>query len=284
MKFLEEARKKMNKTLLVIIDGLTSAAIEKATTPTLDYLIQKGAFTPGVKTVTPPITLPSHFSIFTSLAPYSHGVLTNTALPNMSAAAQSLFGHVKSNGGTVSSFYSWEHLRNLSLPGTMDHSFFLRLRQKQDLIELAGIAACHILHQTPDFCFVYFEWTDIIGHCFGWMSPEYLEAVKMVDRALGLIVEGIVREDNYHLIVTSDHGGKGKNHLENFPEITRVPLIAFGPDIRENFRIEKEVSLLDIAPTIAALLNIPPHFAWEGKGLAQMMEKKPYLGDLRQAS
>ncbi len=274
----------MNKTLLVIIDGLTGAAIEKATTPTLDYLIQKGAFTPGVKTVTPSITLPSHFSIFTSLAPYSHGVLTNTALPNMSATAQSLFGHVKNNGGTVSSFYSWEHLRNLALPGTMDHSFFLRLRQKQDLIELAGIAACHILHQTPDFCFVYFEWTDIIGHRFGWMSPEYLGAVKMVDRALGLIVEGIVRERDYHLIVTSDHGGKGKSHLEDFSEITQVPLIAFGPDIRENFRIEGEVSLLDIAPTITALLNIPPHFAWEGKGLAQMMEKKPYLGDLKQAS
>ena len=106
----------------------------------------------------------------------------------------------------------------------------------------------------------------------------------MVDRALGLIVEGIVREGNYHLIVTSDHGGKGKSHLEDSSEITQVPLIAFGPDIRENFRIEGEVSLLDIAPTIAALLNIPPHFAWEGKGLAQMMEKKPYLGDLRQAS
>lgn len=31
----------MNKILLVIIDGLTSAAIEKAPTPTLDYLIRQ---------------------------------------------------------------------------------------------------------------------------------------------------------------------------------------------------------------------------------------------------
>ncbi len=274
----------MNKTLLVIIDGLTSAAIEKAYTPTLDYLIQNGSFTPGVKTVTPSITLPSHFSIFTSLAPYSHGVVTNTSLPTTAATAQSLFGHVKSHGGTVSSFYSWEHLRNLALPGTMDHSFFLRQNRKQDLIELAGIAACHVLHQTPDFCFVYFEWTDIIGHRFGWMSPEYLEALKMVDRALGLIVDGIVREKGYHLIVSSDHGGKEKNHMDDSPEITQVPLIAFGPEIRENFKIEGDVSLLDIAPTIASLLNIPSHFAWEGKELSQIMEKTPCLGHLRQAS
>lgn len=274
----------MNKTLLVIIDGLTSAAIEKAPTPTLDYLIQNGSFTPGVRTVSPSITLPSHFSIFTSLEPYSHGVLTNTSLPTMSAAGQSLFGHVKSHGGTVSSFYSWDHLRNLALPGTMDHSFFLRQRQKQDLIELAGIAACHILHEKPDFCFVYFEWTDIIGHRFGWMSRQYLEALKMVDRALGMIVEGIVREQGYHLMVSSDHGGKEKNHMADCPEITQVPLIAFGPDIRDNFQIEAEVTLLDIAPTIAQVLNIPPHFAWEGNVLSQIMEKNAYPRQLRQAS
>jgi len=121
--------------------------------------------------------------------------------------------------------------------------------------------------------FVYFEWTDIIGNRFGWMSPEYLEALKIVDRALGLIVDGIVREEDYHLVVFSDHGGKEKNHMDDFPEITQVPLIAFGPDIRVNFQIKAEVSLLDIAPTIAQVLNIPPPFCLGGERARPYHEK-----------
>ncbi|MCF6245917.1 MAG: alkaline phosphatase family protein [Desulfobacula sp.] len=179
----------MNNTLLVIIDGLRSDALEKAHTPTLDYLMNIGSYSYHVNTVKPTMTLPSHFSVFTSLEPYSHGVLTNNALPNMAVAAQSLFYHVKNQSGTVAAFYSWEHLRNLAMPGTMDYSFFRRINSEKDLIILANNALFHIVNENPSFSFLYFEWTDIIGHEYGWMSSEYLKALEITDYALGIIVD-----------------------------------------------------------------------------------------------
>ncbi len=263
----------MNKAILVSIDGLRSDAIKNARTPMLDYLIKKGAYSGAVKTVTPSITLPSHFSMFTSLNPYSHGVLTNTALPDISALSQSLYAHIKQHAGVVSSFYSWEHLRNLSLPGTLDHTFMHRLYQEKDLITLAKAAIGHIITHCPDFCFIYFEWLDLIGHESGWMSGPYLKALELTDQALELIVDGLNQfsdRGGYHLIVTSDHGGKEHHHLENVPEITNVPLIVWGRDVRENHWIESPVSLLDISPTISKILGIPPHFAWEGKPVSEV--------------
>ncbi|NOX34692.1 MAG: sulfatase-like hydrolase/transferase [Deltaproteobacteria bacterium] len=268
----------MNKTLLVLIDGLRGDAIEKAHAPTLDYLIGEGSSSLKVKTVLPSLTLPSHFSIFTSLDPYSHGVLTNTSLPDTSSLGQSLFCHVKAHSGTVSSFYSWEKIRNLAMPGTLDHSFFHRLNKEKDLILLAGAASSHILTRNPDFAFIYFEWTDMIGHRFGWMSPEYIKAIELTDRALGLMVESIHstgRQGGYHLIVLSDHGGKGKHHMENTPQITQVPFIAWGHDIRTNYRIVDDIHLLDIAPTISGIMDIPPHFAWQGKQIPRIILKSP---------
>lgn len=264
---------KINKTLLVSIDGLRSDALDKAKTPVLDMLIHNGSSCMSVKTVTPSITLPAHFSIFTSLAPYSHGVLTNNALPNMSVAGQSLFYHVKNHDGKVSSFYSWDHLRNLAMPGVMDYSFFKKVETEKDLIILAAAASAHIITQAPDFTFVYFEWTDIIGHRHGWMSPEYLKAIETTDHALGLIVSGInplFREKGFNIVVVSDHGGKEKHHIDNTPEITNVPFIACGEKIRKNFRIEDDMRLLDLAPTIAGIMDIPFHFAWQGKKISSI--------------
>ena len=278
MNLPNEKRLEMNKTLLVCIDGFRGDAIEKAHTPVLDYLIKKGASCLTVKTVTPSLTLPSHFSIFTSLAPYSHGVLTNTALPDISSLSQSLFAHIKQHGGMTSSFYSWEHLRNLALPGAMDYVFLNRLNREKDLIVLAGAATAHIVTRRPDFSFVYYEWLDIIGHRHGWMSKDYLTALELTDQALGLMLDGIdlfSDENSFNLVVISDHGGKERHHLDDSPEVTNVPFIACGRHIREGYRIKDEICLLDMAPTVAQLLGIPPHFAWEGKPVSEMMKSIP---------
>lgn len=277
----------MNKTLLVIIDGLRSDALERAHVPTLDYLFAQGSSCLAVKTVNPSITLPCHFSIFTSLAPYSHGVLTNTALPDTSALGQSLLCHIKNAGGTVSSFYSWDHLRNLVLPGIMDYVFFQRLTCEKDLILLANAASACILTRKPDFCFIYFEWTDLVGHESGWMSDEYLKALEITDQALSKIVDtihSIPEQQAYSLVIASDHGGKEKHHTADLPEITNVPFIAWGSNIRKGYRITIDMDLLDIAPTLAGILNIPPHFAWEGKEISQIMEKDSHWKPMTQVA
>jgi len=271
MNISEETRSAIDKTIVVSIDGLRSDALEKAHIPVLNSLIENGSSCMSVKTISPSITLPCHFSIFTSLAPYSHGVLTNTATPNTSASGQSLFYHIKNLGGTVSSFYSWEHLRNLWLPGITEYSLCQRINRDKDLFALAKAASTHITTQKPDFCFIYLEWVDIVGHASGWMSNEYLTALETTDEAVGMIVDrisSVSAAQAYHLVILSDHGGNKKHHIEDIPEIAYVPFIAWGKKIRKGFKIDDHMNLLNIAPTVAAILNIPPHFGWEGKEIS----------------
>jgi arylsulfatase A-like enzyme len=44
-----------------------------------------------------------------------------------------------------------------------------------------------------------------------------------------------------------------------------IPWMVAGPGIRRNYQIQGEVVLMDTAPTLARLLDVPPHAEWEGR-------------------
>ncbi|WP_027877858.1 alkaline phosphatase family protein [Meiothermus cerbereus] len=66
----------MARLLYITIDGLRPDALEAAHLPTLLTLMQEGASTLCARSVFPSITLPCHMSIFHSLPPERHNVLT----------------------------------------------------------------------------------------------------------------------------------------------------------------------------------------------------------------
>ncbi len=145
------------KTILMIIDGCRTDGLEQAITPNIDYMIKNGAHTLNASTVTPSITLPVHFSIFTSLKPIHHNVLTNTGYPTPSSEARSIIDVAKDFGKKTAAFYSWEHFRNLSSPGSLDHSHLIKSSSVENCdIKIAQAAADHLNSSCPDFCFVYF--------------------------------------------------------------------------------------------------------------------------------
>ncbi len=262
------------KTILMVIDGCRPDALSQATTPSIDHMIKNGASTLCAVTVSPPITLPVHFSIFTSLSPTAHGVLTNTGSPSLSSEARSLIDIAKDFGKTTASFYGWEHFRNLSTPGALDHSHLTKSSSVENCdIEIAEAAASYLVSSLPDFCFVYFEGTDMAGHENGWMSKEYLEAIENADNAVGIIMEALERNKlfaSFNIILLSDHGGIGKQHKHDVKEVMTVPWIAYGHGIKAQHRIKHDVSILDTAPTIAMLMDIPAHHSWQGCAIREV--------------
>ncbi|MBC2694876.1 MAG: sulfatase-like hydrolase/transferase [Desulfobacteraceae bacterium] len=266
----------MNKTILVIIDGCRSDGLEQAKTPNIDYMIENGTHTLKAQTVTPSITLPAHFSIFTSLPPTVHNVLANTVSPDPSSTARSIIDVAKDFGKTTAAFYSWEHLRNLSAPGSLDHSYFINSGSIENLdLEVAQAAAGCLKSCCPDFCFIYLEGTDIAGHRSGFMSTEYLDAIETADTALGIILNELkkVNPSNRHsIILHSDHGGIDHHHTENTPEVMTVPWIAFGPEVRQKHIITDKVNIIDTAPTLAGLMDIPSHYTWQGRAISEIFK------------
>ena len=262
--------KKMNKTILIIIDGLRPDALVQADTPSIYNMIKNGSHTFNAQTVTPSITLPVHFSTFTSMVPIDHGVITNTGSPQPSSTSRGIIDVAKDCGKKTASFYSWENLRYLSEPGSLDHAFFINSYSRDNLdLNIAQAASGYLKLCQPDFCFIYLEAVDIAGHEYGFMSDEYISTIESADMAVGFILNNA---DQYNIILHSDHGGIGYHHLEKVPEVMTIPWVAYGPKIKQGYTITDTVSVIDTAPTLADLMGIPLHRSWCGKSISECLK------------
>ncbi len=86
--------------------------------------------------------------------------------------------------------------------------------------------------------------------------------------------------DNTLIIVTSDHGEEFMEHggvlhgRTYFQEVLHVPLIMRGPNLPQGKRIKDIASLLDVMPTLLALLGISPPAGLDGIDLQPLWQKK----------
>ncbi len=253
----------MSKALLVMIDGLRPDAIAAVGCTTLTDLQRRGASTLKARSVMPSVTLPCHMSIFHSVPPTRHGVVTNDWMP-MARPIPGLVEQAHAEGLHTAFFYNWEQLRNLSLPGRLNYSYFrktVRLFPHGDDTTV-DVALDYISAEQPDFSFVYLGTTDEMGHVTGWMADGYLKQVAHVDVQLGRLLAGI--GDEYTVLVQADHGGHDRSHGTEMDEDMNIPWIIAGPGIRQGHTISRPVSLIDTAPTLARVLGVPVAEDWEG--------------------
>ena len=64
-------------TVLLLVDGLRPDVLTGCGNPLAQQLIQQSYATLQARTVMPSVTLPCHMSLFHSVVPERHGVLTN---------------------------------------------------------------------------------------------------------------------------------------------------------------------------------------------------------------
>ncbi len=111
---------------------------------------------------------------------------------------------------------------------------------------------------------------DAAGHAHGGDSAEYREAAETSDRALARAL-GHVDLAQDAIIVTADHGHTGRGgHGGVEPEVLAVPLIAAGAGIRPGTTAD-DAHLIDLAPTVSALLGIPAPGHGLGRTLTELL-------------
>ena len=102
------------------------------------------------------------------------------------------------------------------------------------------------------------------GHDSGWMTDTYLDCIRRGIDNVQKVYEAV--GDEYTIIVTADHGGHDRSHGTDMPEDMIIPMFFMGKDFKPGVEL-KDVSLLDIAPTIADVMGIAKAPEWEGKSL-----------------
>ena len=256
-----------NKVILISIDGMRPDGFEKCNNPYIEELKRISSHTLNAKTVFPSVTLPCHMSLFHSVPPERHGTTTNTYMPQV-RPVNGLFEQLSMAEKTSVMFFGWNRLREVARPDSMLIADFLHSYAYEYTDEMLTDKALHAIKElSPDFVFLYMVETDEKGgHDNGWMSDEYLRRISLaIDNVKRVIEEA---GDEYTVIITADHGGHDRIHGTDSAEDMTIPMFYIGPDFEEGKDLG-EISILDIAPTIADIIGVSKATEWEGKSLVK---------------
>ncbi len=256
-------------TILVIIDGLRPDALDSERTPHLESFRARSAYTLRALSVMPSITLPCHMSIFHSVPPTRHGIVTNVWQP-IARPLPGLVDVAHQHDKRCAFVHNWEGFRDLNRPETLTYSYFIDNFYSDTYADEVMVDEALRFQEkfAPDFFFIYLGITDVAGHQYGWMEEGYLAQVAIADNAFGRLVDEMPPEST--ILVQSDHGGHDRTHGTDMPEDMTIPWMIAGPTIRQGHEIQQPVSLLETAPTLAHVLEIPAHEAWEGSCVTEI--------------
>ncbi len=249
------------KVILILPDGMRPDSLDGI--PFAKKFMSKSSYSMKAKTVMPSVTLPCHMSLFHSVDPQRHGIVTNIHTPQV-RPIDGLCEQLKKANKKCAFFYDWEQLRDLARPGSLVYSNYIcgdsytyshaKEVLTKNMIEYAR-------QSLVDFIFLYIGHPDEVGHQHGWMSKEYMESVASSWKCIEDIMDSL--SDEYTVIVTTDHGGHDQTHGTEMDEDMLIPVIFNGPKFKKNHQLDN-ISIKDIAPTITKLLGCEAAPEWEG--------------------
>lgn len=250
------------KVILISIDGCRPDGALNCGHPFLQELMAKSSYTLQGSSMHPPVTLPCHTSMFYSIPPLRHGILTNTYTPPV-RPINGIAEQLAAAGKVCAAFHNWEPIRHIWQSESMKYTAYVNAYQEENSDSLLTDMLLALLsRKKPDFLFLHLVETDEKGgHDYGWMSQQYLAQVYNAFSCVERIYRAAGGE--YQLIITADHGGHDRNHGEDCPEDMMIPMFFTGNCFQQGRQLEK-VDLLDLAPTIAWLTGVPSVREWEG--------------------
>ena len=235
------------KVLLIGIDGCRTDALELANTPTIDNLISNGIYSPDALNDDITISGPGWSAILCGVWSNKHLSVDNSFVGTDYTNYPPLFKRIEdfdANLHTVS-ICNWNPINDYIVQSHADY----KLNVSSDA-DVSSEAVNYLSSNNPDFMFLHFDDVDHAGHADGF-SPnvnQYITAIEGVDAYISPIMQSIAQRPNYAnedwlILITTDHGGLGTSHGGNSIEEEKVFVIASGNSITQNI-IRKDSSLI----------------------------------------
>jgi len=275
-------------------DHLGCYGYEKARTPVIDSLAASGVLFEKAFALQP-ATLPSHSTIFTGTHPAHHKVLDNGlfALPGEAETMAEVFQDEGVTTGAIISAFVLH--RQYGLDQGFDF-YDDRLTENKahtamyDEMKASVVSdrAINFIEQNGDGRF--FLWLHYFDPHAGYLPPAEFEGrfehpydgeIAYVDRELGRVIGALEKRGlraKTLIVVTADHGESLDEHGEHthgmflYNATQHVPLImSLEGTLPRNRRIEENVSLMDIMPTVLDIAGIPVPEDVQGLSLADLI-------------
>jgi arylsulfatase A-like enzyme len=258
--------------VVIGVDGLSPDGIRKGETPHLHRLMKIGASTLHARVVMPTVSSPNWASMIMGAGPEQHGVTTNEweldkfeITPTAVGAGgmfPTIFSLLRSErpSAKIACFHDWEGFSRL-----FDRKAANIVEHPKGPVQTTERAVACLKEQQPDFMFIHLDHVDGAGHDHGHGTPQYYKAVTEADRLIGLIVQGLKdagMADRTIVLITSDHGGKGKGHGGATMGEIEIPWIIAGPGVVSGKEIMEPVNTYDTAATVAFIFGLTPPKCW----------------------
>jgi predicted AlkP superfamily pyrophosphatase or phosphodiesterase len=275
--------------VVVGIDGLSPDGIQKAETPNLHQLIKTGASTLHARAVMPTVSSPNWASMIMGAGPEQHGVTTNDwerekfeiapTVVDMTGRFPTIFSLLRSQhpNAKIACFHDWEGFSRL-----FDRKAADIVEHTKGPVQTTERAIVYLKQKQPQFTFIHLDHVDGAGHEHGHGTPQYYKAVAEADRLIGQILLGLKDAgiaDQTIVLITADHGGKGKGHGGATMAKIEIPWIIAGPGVVPGKEIKDPVNTYDTAATIAYIFALTPPKCWIARPVTEAFVKNTSLAN-----
>ncbi|QKW10286.1 alkaline phosphatase family protein [Streptomyces sp. NA04227] len=275
-----------DKILIVGMDGLRHDRIEAANAPNLKAMMSNGTYARSLlyaNPMAPTVSGAGWSTVSTGVWPDKHGVKDNNFTGARFDEYPGLMARLAEVAPRLSTYAAvdWPPLDTYgAITAGADAKLVLPQHDIPNDQKIADEAASILRNQNPDVLFVYFGYTDQVGHESG-TGERYLDAIAGQDVHLGRLRAAIEARPTYAserwtILVTTDHGhvdagGHGGSSIEE----RRTFILAEGPGIEAGGR-PLDTRLVDVVPTVFKQLKLPVDPAWglDGKPIQERTDDR----------
>ena len=270
-------QRRCRRFIAIVIDGCRADRLLEAETPCMDRLRQEGVDYVDTATVYPARTVTGFSSMFTGAPPKVHGMRSNF-VPSLGVKCESIFDSLRA-GEQTGKLVGIAHLVDAFGHGDVETVTAVTHNDEIDDALIARAKAV-MRRDDPDLLVVQLLSVDQTGHARGSYNSEYLAKIEATDRIIQDFLNWC-RDAGYlddaTVLVTSDHGQGigigGHGHMS--PTEIYVPCILWGAGLERSGEVYGPRSVMDVAPTIAYFLGVPPPMQSVGQvlGVAETAEE-----------
>ena len=264
--------------MMVLLDGWRPDVFAAAHTPTLDMMMQDSAYSMEARVEDTAISGSGHSSFLTGVHRDKHNVHGNSFGDANYQEYPYWFNLLKYERPEMhtAAYHNWLPMANTALDFSVC-GYCVDMYVTGSDNSIATQLATDLANQQMDAVTIVIDAPDAAGHGYGFHPsiPQYVAAMNQSDAWLGMIMDAIFARTNYAeedwmVIISSDHAGSGYGHGYNIPEHRKVPLIIWGAESLGP--IWPAPDSVDIVPTALHHLGVEVRAEWGLDGRAVSFE------------